>query len=595
MLGSDERACAFLDEGMNSFLEYKYMLHYHGFNNLTNFKKLTWGRHLFDDLGEWHLMQLTYGTLVSMRHDQPMNLPAQDYSSANYGAVIYQKGVAMLLALEWYVTPSVFWKGMHEYYDRWNGKHPDINDFFAVMSDVSGQDLNWFINDWFRSNKFNDFVVDKVNSKKTANGFRTEVYLRNKGTMKDMPAPVYLVTASGDTLQRRWSGAPQQAVIFQHKQPAKIVEANLERSIFESNYLNNRSGLPRMRVNFIPQIPRYDVYSFTILPYYWYEPFVDKHRPGVFFWSGNPINKQWFATGLAYYGTESRAIGYDFGLTNRFHFPPANYTDVKAEIIDRDGLKRQSLSFSSAFLQPASEHSQTNLELTFDWIDLYNSAYYERNNFTKARYAALGIAINHSCSNMLIRWQNRFLAEKGFPQPQAKTNYGKLELESTFKYIYSRSGYIRLHAFAGGVWGNHIPLQETLFAAGQTDAKHKKFVAQRRGRLAPLRHFGWENGLAMFGYRDAANPFFNGRLGASFAADLQTFSFLPVFYGAAAVLADNTGDLNGEHLFAETGLKLDLKGAKIILPLYISNPPSGEKHLAWRFLVAFSMKIRVDF
>jgi len=595
MLGSDERACTFLDEGLNSFLEYKYMLHYHGFNNLTNFKKLTRGRRLFEDIGEWQLIQLIYGRQVSRRSDQPMDLPAAEYSPFNYGAVNYQKGVALLLALEWYLTPDVFWKGMHEYFKRWNGKHPDVGDFFTVMSNVSGQNLEWFVNDWFKSTRFNDFTISKVKTQKIHGVYRTEVYVRNKGTMKDMPAPVYLVTTSGDTLQQRWNGQERQAVVFKHTQPAQLLEVNLQRLIFESNYLNNRPGLPRLRLQFLPQFPRYDVYSFTLLPYYWYEPFVDKHRPGVLFWSGNPINKQWLAVGLAYYGTESAAVGYGFGLTNRFHFPWANYSDVKAEILDRDGLKRKSLSFDNVFLKRDAWHHQFRLKLDFDWIDLYNDAYYDVHSFSKARYAALGLTLKHSFKSMLLRWNSRLLAEKGFPQSGTNPHYTKLELESTFKYLYSRSGYVRLRAFAGGIWGSGMPVQETFFAGGDADAKHKQFVFQRRGKLAPLRYVSRENGLAMFGYRDAGNPFYNGRFGASLAADVQAVDFLPVWYGAAAVLADNTADLNREHLFAESGLKINLAGLKLLLPLYISDPPPGENHLAWRFLVAFNIKIKIGY
>lgn len=47
--------------------------------------------------------------------------------------------------------------------DRWHGKHPIPWDFFNSMSNVAGQDLSWFFQNWFFTNHYIDLAVGAVN------------------------------------------------------------------------------------------------------------------------------------------------------------------------------------------------------------------------------------------------------------------------------------------------------------------------------------------------------------------------------------------------------------------------------------------------
>jgi len=595
MLGSDERASTFLDEGMNSFLEYKYMEHYYGRYNVTDFSKLFKGWHLLNDVGEWDLVHMTYGTKLNLRADQPMNLRAEEYSRSNYSSINYHKGIALLLALEWYLTPDVFWRGMHLYFDRWNGKHPQITDFFETMSEVSGTDLDWFVEDWYNSTKFCDFVVSSAKTIKKGQSYETKVFIRNKGTMKDMPAPVRLITESGDTLHKRWQADPNKPVLFEHAAPAKQIKVNPEYRIFETNYLNNRTGLPEVEVNFFPQIPRFEVYQMTVLPYYYYENYVDKHRLGVLFWTGNPIIMQWFMTGHVFYAIHSRKTGYEFSLTNRFHFPFVNFTDIRAQIMDKDGMKRGTVKVHNYFQSRDRDDFYYKLDFILNAVDLYNQRYYEPDYVEQEKYETTALEMTYYKKSMLTRFKFWLKAEKALPVFNSAIDYSKIELDARARLYFSRSGFIRLRAYSGGLLSGTAPLQEYIFVAGDIDPKHEQFLWQRRGIMAPNHYYSLDRGMRMYGYNQQQNPFFHGKIGASFSVETKFVKFLPNIYGSVAVLGDKISELNKDRLFAESGIKITMGPAKIILPLYVSDPAPGEKHLQLRAMVQITQMLQLGF
>jgi len=80
-----------------------------------------------------------------------------------------------------------------EYIKAWAFKHPTPADFFRMMRDESGMDLDWFWRGWIYSTARLDQSVDSVATR--ADG-GSNVYLGNRGTMV-MPAEIALTFADG--------------------------------------------------------------------------------------------------------------------------------------------------------------------------------------------------------------------------------------------------------------------------------------------------------------------------------------------------------------------------------------------------------------
>jgi len=114
LLGSNEREHPWMDEGMNSFYEYKYAYKKYGDKN-----------------GE---LELLFDTKAKRRTDQPIETPAQQFSPINYEVVAYHKTVKWMQLLQQTVGKPSFQQTMHQYFEQWKFKHPQPRDFETVFS-----------------------------------------------------------------------------------------------------------------------------------------------------------------------------------------------------------------------------------------------------------------------------------------------------------------------------------------------------------------------------------------------------------------------------------------------------------------------------
>ncbi|MFZ5517970.1 MAG: M1 family aminopeptidase [Candidatus Zhuqueibacterota bacterium] len=594
MLGTDERREAFMDEGFNTFLETKYMEHFHGFNNMTNFRKLTklnWPQ----DIGEWHLAHLMMGMLTSMRLDLPMNLPTDAYESENYGAVHYQKGAMMLYSLEWLVGADDFWKGMQLYFDTWSGKHPTSRDFFEIMERVSGKDLDWFSDEWVTTTHTNNFELTKSSTVKTANGFKTTVFVENNGSMKRMPAPVNLITAENDTLEQQWLGNPDAPVVFELASKPKKVEVNLKRPIFETNYLDN-AYVPDVDVNFLFQIPRFDTYAVNFFPYYWYEENVDRSRVGLGFWSGNFFTNDWLSRGEIYYGTESGAWGYGFKVKNRFPGLLLNFSEVTAGIRDKDGLKNVSLGLRTVHVNPKDTRFKLTFNLGMDHVRLHDVAYSDAGIFEPGAYSIVTADGKMTFRRMLYRIEAGVSVETAIGAFDSEADFLKLEVTSLYTQRFTRNFSTKVKFFGSGIWGDDLPSQERIYLGGAVDPKHQRFALARRGDLSPLRTWTFGQGMNMAGYAYSDGIYPSGKAGAAVTAEFNYTGFpLPIFYGSAATLSQSVGDFGTDDVIFEAGIKAGSNILTFIMPIWVSDPLAGEDHFEFRFLFNLNLTAGIGF
>jgi hypothetical protein len=90
--------------------------------------------------------------------DLPIITPSSELR-AGYGNNAYGKPSLSYFALKDMLGDALFKKALHEYMDRWHGKHPIPWDYFNSMSSASGQDLSWFFHNWFFTNNYIDLAV----------------------------------------------------------------------------------------------------------------------------------------------------------------------------------------------------------------------------------------------------------------------------------------------------------------------------------------------------------------------------------------------------------------------------------------------------
>lgn len=146
IVNSDERKDAWMDEGLNSFLETETLKErYPNFIITSNSPK---------------------SVIPFMKGDKSIRRPimaSADNQGADYGNNGYDKPAAALSLLrETVMGHELFDKSFKEYSTRWAFKHPKPADFFRTMEDASAVDLDWFWRGWFYGTDHVDVTVSDV-------------------------------------------------------------------------------------------------------------------------------------------------------------------------------------------------------------------------------------------------------------------------------------------------------------------------------------------------------------------------------------------------------------------------------------------------
>ncbi|MCF8277491.1 MAG: M1 family metallopeptidase [Flavobacteriales bacterium] len=204
MLGSNERDHPWMDEGLNSFIESRYMDK--KYPNLK-FRDVYGGRKLINfgmkwagvyNLDQKHLNEHAYRLAARTNTDQAIDLPSEDYTSINYGTIVYAKTALVFNYLMKYLGQEKMDEIMLSYYQQWKYKHPQPEDLKKVMIDVVGDSLPWFLDDVIGSHRKLDYSIAQI---KKEDG-KLKIKVRNMGKIAG-PFPISGITGK-DTVITQW-------------------------------------------------------------------------------------------------------------------------------------------------------------------------------------------------------------------------------------------------------------------------------------------------------------------------------------------------------------------------------------------------------
>lgn len=178
LLGSNERDHAWMDEGLNTLNEIRYMqTKYPDNERMSEMANGIVGKLHFDHLNHHDMADLTYQLAAGFGLDQPIELHSADYASINYGAIVYSKTGLVFTYLKDYLGDELFDAAMQAYYDKWHYKHPQPADIEKVLEEYTGKDLDWLFVDLIQTTKQLDY---KIKSVKTGSD-ETHVKVKNCG------------------------------------------------------------------------------------------------------------------------------------------------------------------------------------------------------------------------------------------------------------------------------------------------------------------------------------------------------------------------------------------------------------------------------
>jgi len=145
IVNSDERQWTWMDEGLNTFLQY-----------LT---EQEWQRDYPSRRGPAHLI------VDYMNGSNTYQVPIMTNSEQliQFGNNAYGKpATALNILRETILGRELFDFAFKTYAQRWMFKHPTPEDFFRTMEDASGVDLDWFWRGWFYTTDYVDISINSI-------------------------------------------------------------------------------------------------------------------------------------------------------------------------------------------------------------------------------------------------------------------------------------------------------------------------------------------------------------------------------------------------------------------------------------------------
>jgi len=145
IVNSDERQWTWMDEGLNSFMEY--------------LAEMTFDPKFPSRRGP------AKNIIPYMSGDQKGLEPIMSNSESirQFGNNAYGKpATALNILRETIMGHELFDYAFKTYANRWKFKHPTPEDFFRTMEDASAVDLDWFFRGWFYTTDFTDIGIKEV-------------------------------------------------------------------------------------------------------------------------------------------------------------------------------------------------------------------------------------------------------------------------------------------------------------------------------------------------------------------------------------------------------------------------------------------------
>ena len=201
IVNSDERQWGWMDEGINTFVQYMAE----------------------QEFGERYPEAIEGYDTYPSRRGIPANIVPYMRGNQDFIAPImanpeevYQLGnnaygkpaTALNILRETVMGRDLFDHAFHTYSKRWMFKHPTPEDFFRTMEDASAVDLDWFWRGWFYTTDYTDMGVEEVKKyyvtdKQTKQG---RELLERYGANPDEIDAIYVVEEGSEDFEKTMKG-----------------------------------------------------------------------------------------------------------------------------------------------------------------------------------------------------------------------------------------------------------------------------------------------------------------------------------------------------------------------------------------------------
>ncbi|HAE13274.1 MAG TPA: hypothetical protein DCG24_03535 [Bacteroidetes bacterium] len=199
MLGSNERDHAWMDEGINSYYENRYMTTYYPNANplepflgnaarFINADALE-GKNTLDMA--WYLIL----GLERMNKSQAIDQHSNNFTQLNYGLLVYMKTAYLMRYMADFLGQGQFDRVMGKYFEEWNNKHPQPEDIRRVFEEETGENMAWFFEGLLKDDRSLDYKITEILDGQTTMAVRVH-------NNTDIAGPFPVSVMRGDSILR---------------------------------------------------------------------------------------------------------------------------------------------------------------------------------------------------------------------------------------------------------------------------------------------------------------------------------------------------------------------------------------------------------
>lgn len=234
ILASNEREFPWIDEGINSYSEGRYMeekygVHYPFYKMIANAEIVGKLLHI-EDFSYNELSDMQFQVLPRFKIAQPANLHSVAYNDINYGFTVYKK-VALIWNYLWkYLGDEEMDRVMHKFYSEWKFKHPSPDDIRAFFEKETKQDLTWMFDDLLATTKVVDYKVSGLKN--------NQLEIINIGQINS-PVGVYGLRKDSIVFKKWVPGFTGKSIVDLPKLDVDKYQIGYNASMIDYNFQNN--------------------------------------------------------------------------------------------------------------------------------------------------------------------------------------------------------------------------------------------------------------------------------------------------------------------------------------------------------------------
>ncbi len=218
MVATDEFEDAWLDEGINTYVESRIMDDTYGTpGSYVDFLGI--------EIDGTTLARLGY--LLAPQHDPLTRFAWQFLDRRSYESITYSKTALMLATLDRRLGGDRLQQALRVYFERWRFRHPTARDFLRTISEATGEDLGAYFDQTVDGTGALDYAVTRVRAEKAAESaglslpprptaaapapaakevrYRSDVVVERLGEVR-LPADIEVTFEDGSQASEKWDG-----------------------------------------------------------------------------------------------------------------------------------------------------------------------------------------------------------------------------------------------------------------------------------------------------------------------------------------------------------------------------------------------------